>query len=534
MRVCFSVGPMSSKIINSISKSADNVEFSSYSTISDMIKESNSRHIFFDRIVFSEKILKNAKDELHLLNNYISENSDNTKIVFICQGNDNENSNLFSELFTSPLHTVVLVEKVTTSTLLEFVKGDIQELKAKYYSLDVKTTKSVTSKYTDTNETVTPVGVEKVEKKGFLKSLFGGKKNVTPKVENKNPVEDTSLTEGNMVNLPSQNTLENPIPSSVGVGTSIGVLGAGLEALKSETNSFGNSFDSVPGLGGGQDFNNEFSSYSEEEDILGIGDLGEQHVDTGFLDEDAENEIEEMLRESESIEEDIVDVYDEGDFSTNSYVEEEVIPVVEPLLHDKGDKAKFRLVIGERGVGATSYIVDHSVASTERGKRVLIVDLDYINNGILSYIEADNYYNSDCDRGIDRLKVYSEDGVDVISNGYGYGVSVESLVGLLKSELISKYDIIFIDCPIDCISCLDRSIISDSVVMIKVGGNKGSLLSVLGKLTSRNYIGAKEEDILFANSKFDIVNKVEYYKEDLEYIRNTCYFGREDWCSKIV
>ena len=122
-------------------------------------------------MIFSEKILKNAKDELHLLNNYISENSDNTKIVFICQGNDNENSSLFSELFTSPLHTVVLVEKVTTSTLLEFVKGDIQELKAKYYSLDVKTTKSVTSKYTDTNETVTPVGVEKVEKKGFLKSL---------------------------------------------------------------------------------------------------------------------------------------------------------------------------------------------------------------------------------------------------------------------------------------------------------------------------------------------------------------------------
>ena len=104
----------------------------------------------------------------------------------------------------------------------------------------------------------------------------------------------------------------------------------------------------------------------------------------------------------------------------------------------------------------------------------------------------------------------------------------------MKSELISKYDIIFIDCPIDCISCLEGSIISDSVVMIKVGGNKGSLLSVLGKLTSRNYIGAKEEDILFANSKFDIVNKVEYYKEDLEYIRNTCYFGREDWCSKIV
>lgn len=532
MRVCFSVGPMSSKIINSISKSADNVEFSSYNTISDMIKESNSRHIFFDRIVFSEKILKNAKEELHLLNNYVSENSDNTKIVFICQGNDNENSNLFSELFTSPLHTVVLVEKVTTSTLLEFVKGDIQKLKAKYYSLDVKTTKSVTSKYTDDNEMVAPVGVDKVEKKGFLKSLFGGKKNVTPKVKNQNPVEDTSLTEGNTANLSSQNTLENPIPNSIGEGSSIGVLGAGLEALKSETTSFGNSFDSMPGLDGGQDFNNGFSPYSEEGDILGIGDLGEQHVDTGFLDEDAENEIEEMLRDSESSEE-VVDVYNEEYFSTNTYVEE-VIPVVEPLLHDKGDKVKFRLVIGERGVGATSYIVDHSVASTERGKRVLIVDLDYVNNGILSYVEADNYYNSNCDRGIDRLQVYSEDGVDVISNGYGYGVSVESLVGLLKSELISKYDIIFIDCPIDCISCLDRSIISDSVAMIKVGGNKGSLLSVLGKLTSRNYIGAKEEDILFANSKFDIVNKVEYYKEDLEYIRNTCYFGREDWYSKIV
>ena len=71
------------------------------------------------------------------------------------------------------------------------------------------------------------------------------------------------------------------------------------------------------------------------------------------------------------------------------------------------------------------------------------------------------------------------------------------------------------------------------MTMIKVGGNKGSLLSTIDSLTNRVYISPKVEDLLFKNSKLDIVNKTEYYAEDIHFVKNTCFFGRGDWFSKI-
>ena len=67
----------------------------------------------------------------------------------------------------------------------------------------------------------------------------------------------------------------------------------------------------------------------------------------------------------------------------------------------------------------------------------------------------------------------------------------------------------------------------------KSWGNKGSLLAVLGKLTNREYVSPIVEDVLFKNSKFDIVNKIEYYLEDLTFMKKLCFFSRGDWLSKL-
>lgn len=536
MRVCFSVGQMSSRLISAMAKSADNVEFSTYSSISEMIKESTMRQIFFDRIVFSEKILINTKDNLEALNNYITEYSDNTKIVFICQGGNSDNINLFSELFNSPLYTPVLVEKVTTKVLLEFVKGDIAELKAKYYSLDIKQATVVTSKYVgNEDKNIKPVEPS-VEKKGFLKSLFGGKKNSAPKIENQNPSKEPSITEGKGIEIDSKISNEIPsrnIPSDIGIG---GFIGAGVGTLENGIEGNIPSYSDVLGSVGGADFNSEFSYNELEEDNLGLGDLGEQHIDTGFLDEDAENEIEEALKNIDATDE------NKGNFSNtyneviNNQVFEEKNNIIEDtLLHRESTKkrSKYRIVLGERGTGVTSYIVDSSVKSVNNGKRVLIVDLDYKKNGILSYIDTNRFFNGNFYKGVDNIKVYSEDGVGIISNGYGVGLNSNSISALLSSSLFDKYDIVFIDCPLDCIDCLSEELISSSIAMVKVHGNKGSLLSTIDSLTNRKSISPNIEDILYKNSKFDIINKIDDYNEDLQFIKNICFYGRGDWFSKI-
>ena len=543
MRVCFSVGPMSQKLISTISKSADNVEFSSYSDIASMIKESTMRHIFFDRIVFSEKILKNPEVELKALNDYIAEFSDNTKIVFICQGKGTNNHEIFNNLFDSPLYTVVLIEKVSTNILLDFVKGDITELKAKYYSLDVKSIKSMTSKSPEGVPKEKEVPLAKKDKKGFFKSIFGGKKNNHQKIENQKSDIDGSSNSGKGDNLVSQNSLEvgaGIVSSGVALGTEIG---AGASAIKTGVDVIGSVVDSVPVSSRTSDFNDQNSYNSLDDDFLGLGGLGEQHVDTGFLDDDSQNEIDEVLKSLEDDEGAKVTYNNEEEISDidnyNKNVEQDVVENRSSTLDDSlsprgsSNELRYRLVVGERGIGSTSYIVDYSTTQASKGKKVLIIDLDTVDNGILSYIDANSFYGNDRDCGIERMLVYTEDNVDILSNGYGRSVSKESLGVLISSGLLDKYDIVFIDCPIDCIGNLSEDLVSKCVTMIKVGGNKGSLLSVISKLTSREYISAYLEDLLFQNCKFNIVNKIDYYLEDLSFLRDTCLFGRGNWLNKV-
>lgn len=543
MRVCFSVGPMSQKLISTISKSADNVEFSSYSDIASMIKESTMRHIFFDRIVFSEKILKNPEVELKALNDYIAEFSDNTKIVFICQGKGTNNHEIFNNLFDSPLYTVVLIEKVSTNILLDFVKGDITELKAKYYSLDVKSIKSMTSKSPEGVPKEKEVPLAKKEKKGFFKSIFGGKKNNHQKIENQKSDIDGSSNSGKGDNLVSQNSLEvgaGIVSSGVALGTEIG---AGASAIKTGVDVIGSVVDSVPVSSRTSDFNDQNSYNSLDDDFLGLGGLGEQHVDTGFLDDDSQNEIDEVLKSLEDDEGAKVTYNNEEEISDidnyNKNVEQDVVENRSSTLDDSlsprgsSNELRYRLVVGERGIGSTSYIVDYSATQASKGKKVLIIDLDTVDNGILSYIDANSFYGNDRDCGIERMLVYTEDNVDILSNGYGRSVSKESLGVLVSSGLLDKYDIVFIDCPIDCIGNLSEDLVSKCVTMIKVGGNKGSLLSVISKLTSREYISPYLEDLLYQNCKFNVVNKIDYYLEDLSFLRDTCLFGRGNWLNKV-
>ena len=543
MRVCFSVGPMSQKLISTISKSADNVEFSSYSDIASMIKESTMRHIFFDRIVFSEKILKNPEVELKALNDYIAEFSDNTKIVFICQGKGTNNHEIFNNLFDSPLYTVVLIEKVSTNILLDFVKGDITELKAKYYSLDVKSIKSMTSKSPEGVLKEKEVPLAKKKKKGFFKSIFGGKKNNHQKIENQKSDIDGSSNSGKGDNLVSQNSLEvgaGIVSSGVALGTEIG---AGASAIKTGVDVIGSVVDSVPVSSRTSDFNDQNSYNSLDDDFLGLGGLGEQHVDTGFLDDDSQNEIDEVLKSLEDDEGAKVTYNNEEEISDidsyNKNVEQDVVENRSSTLDDSlsprgsSNELRYRLVVGERGIGSTSYIVDYSATQASKGKKVLIIDLDTVDNGILSYIDANSFYGNDRDCGIERMLVYTEDNVDILSNGYGRSVSKESLGVLISSGLLDKYDIVFIDCPIDCIGNLSEDLVSKCVTMIKVGGNKGSLLSVISKLTSREYISPYLEDLLYQNCKFNVVNKIDYYLEDLSFLRDTCLFGRGNWLNKV-
>lgn len=539
MRVSFSIGPKSPQIINTLSKSADNVEFMSYGSIQEMIKESVMRHLFFDRIIFSEKIINDVEKDLQDLNDYIVQYSDSTSIVFMCQGSSNSDE-VFNKIFNSPLYTPVILQKATSTILLEFVQDSIVSLKTKYYTLDVQQAKGVTSKRELPKEVENQkeVVAEEPVKKGLFKGLFGGKKNKHSKNENGNPnLDSVSSIEKTSENL-SKNIVENVVSSTADELGNTSFSGSNTSSPDSDVNSFYSSYETSPALDRSDEFNNQISSDDLDFSNLGLGDLGEQHFDTGFLDENIEEEIDRELEE-ESINSELGD--DEFDSSEEeleqdtSYASEEHfndesnIEVIKP-----SNSTKYRLVLGERNSGVSTYIADNSVKYVSKGLKVLVIDLDYKHNGILSFVDTSEFYNGNHNNGIENLNYFSDDGIDILSNGYGSCISKESLDRLVSSSFLDNYDVVFVDCPLDCLNVLTNSFIEDFIGMIKVNGNKGSISNTLVLLTDRGNIDKDIEDMLYEKCKFDITNKIEWYDEDIKYLKDNCIFSRNNWLNKII
>lgn len=565
MNVAFFVGEKSDRLINSIKSHTDNVSFFTYRGINDMIRESTMRHIFFDRIVFYEKVMVNPEEELRALNSYVVEYSDNTKIVMVCNRNSTRNVELFSSMFDSPLYTPVIVDTLTIKDIVNFVKSDILELKASYYSLDVKKSSAVVGSYAEKgnqnpqSQTVNGKS-QKKEKKGLFGGLFGGKKNKSGNVQNQiNAVEDVinaQETVQNGVNQVAENTVKEVV-SDVSEG-----FKSTMDGFTPRNNSdSGSSFyeeSPVPRQykNNELEYENSFESNSGGEDDfdLSVGDLGSKHADTGFLDEEEELELENAIRRELEKQEDEVVEYKEGsaeddprdveynydysedeeeeedggeDYSYEDEEEEESISEDETL-----DLPNFRIVSGLRGSGVTTYIVDSAVKLSDSGKKVLIIDLDTKECGVLSLLDIESFYAKRCDCGLNKGKVYSEDGVDILSNGYGVSLNSDILERL--SSLTSKYDVIFVDCPLDNIGVLPIDLIMDGAVMIRARGDKQSLLRIVNTLTSREVMSPEVEDVVFERSKFYFVSKPDTFIEDVNYIKDFCFFGRGNWADKLV
>lgn len=542
MNVAFLIGPKGDKIVSAMVSSADNIKFFTYNNIQEMIKESTMRHVFFDRILFSENIVHNVEEDLTALNGYITEYSDNTSIVLVCKSRREDILGVFNDLFTSPLYTPVITDKVTVPLLLEFVKDDILAIKANYYTSSSKEVKVVNVEEPKKEKEVTKPA-EKPVKKGFFASLFGGKKNEPPKVENQKIIEEPLTTVGKAGETVSKIANELPSESFTPEVSNSSFVCAGTGF--SESDSDGNVSSMQNGLGslGGENLGEEISPNFNEVDNLGIGDFGESHTDTGYLDDE-----EELLKELETqsmdelgdsgINESEVEEDESGDVDfTQKIVKEEYWgddeegkeEYTEESIEDD-NSFEISLMLGIRGMGLTSRATSKGLSLAEKGLRVLIVDLDYRENGILSFINTERFYSMRYDSGIDNKKVYLEDGVSLVSNGYGRGIDEDSLVELLEcQDIYLGYDRIILDCPLDCLDVINRDVLESSNVSVYVNGDKGSIASSIKYLAT----GGVFEDILFEKSDINVVNVIEDYGEDVSSLERTMIFGRGDWLSKL-
>ena len=525
MNVSFSIGEQSKAVIEKIKTSADSVDFYSYPTIQDMIKEATLRHINFKRIIFSTKILKDIEGDLRVLNEFIRNYSNSTEIVMIILDKTNtEYDEVFSAIFNSPLYTPAFMSKATVTNLVSLVQDNIEDIRAKFYSLDkgVKDKMIVSSSATESSEAKkdqessqpNPITQKEEKKSGFFAGLFGGKKKTS---RNQEIVPEVSkpVTEATKVAETVAEKVEDFSNGPQSVFTGFGGVSDPF-GNSSENNSSQNIFDPKGGSSPirDEDFTSKNSEIEDdEEDLLSVGDYGEQHSDTGFLDEEEEDDDPELKaflaskksqpktlteddinEDTEEEKNDFEDVMPEAEEPRkenisvgihsgtpagawrNTTPKKEVKHTVSPKEEiDHKDvkpskQANIDLICGVRGSQSSSAVADEAVdLATSKNAKVLVVDLDYKENGILAFIDTQTFYAKGYSLGISRLRVYTEDNVSVISNGYGSPVTVQEVRRLFSSGIFNKYDEVLIDCPIECLDVLDLELLRKCYILIYRG-----------------------------------------------------------------
>ena len=543
MEVAFSIGPKSLAVINRLKTLADNISFHTYPDIRSMVKEAMLRHISFDRIVFSTVLLQDqngnlsvedVEGDLRELNEFIKNYSDNTSIVLITnQGTKElEVTEIFKSMFNSPMYTPVIMSKTTPKNLLEIVTEDITTLKTKYYVLDVDKDKTIVS----SNESVekksetetTKSSAEKKKKGGFFSGLMGGKKK-SPDVST--PVQEVKQEAEDVVNKVEE---ASEISTDFSAGPKSVFNGFGGESSSnsnSESNNFTkNVFDSQNSSSsdGMESSTMGFSDPTGEDDMLSLGEMGEQHTDTGFLDEEEEEndeELQEYIRnQHHTLEED----------KSEEPVAVRQEPVYTPPIKAEKEEPKkdtnIDMVLGMHGSGSTSAVVNEAMDLYQsKGAKVLIIDLDYRENGLLSFINVEDFYNKGYSRGISRRRIYNEDGIGILSNGYGTTITSSELLTLLRSGIIRKFDEVLIDCPIECLNIVTKDILKLCNILVFTNIDRSDLLSTSLGLTDRSTVSLDVERFIMKTCIVDCPEGKSLSEEDIDYIRDNCLFANGCW-----
>ena len=457
------------------------------------------------------------------------------------------------------------MKKASAQTLLEIIRDDITELKTRYYVLQDKEDRVITSTSSEKEnpqEGKSDIVEKNVpeKKKGFLERVFGtsAKKEALLK-----EIASAEKKDSNNVRDSGENgTLGNPDMPTENMLTATGNIGENVtnEPVSNieQKNIFGGAENGAVSVGV-ENLTSGFSEAASEDELLSIGEFGERHSDTGFLDNDDEEELKRYAESRDNIGSDSKNQDENSSEEDDFYgftpdfdtvadeqvgnVEELVESIVEPVpnikeelllkVHTDKSKSNIDLVISVKGSGATQSIVDEAVKMVEEDNlKVLIIDLDLKENGVLSYIDTERFYMTGSNYGISKMRIFEEDGVGVVSNGYGVPLSRRTLANFLSSRVIQKYDMIFLDCPTDSLKLFDYELISRCNVLVMSGNDRSDLLSTTLALTDRSLVEYDVERYIAENCVVEFT-KGSYKIEDVTWLNSICLFANGNWLSRI-
>lgn len=552
-------------IINSLRAVNDGVDFVTYNSVTEFIKESTIRNIYPDRVIFMDRFMSNGEEDYIALSEYLREYSNNTELILITrEGSAGEA--LFNRYFYSPMYTPVIVRgQATIDFFKDLISLPMVDVKARYYSLDKKDG-SVTSKSSD--------------KIGGFK---GGVKN-PPKTSDAvsgtgNATESTSKTGTVGSDTGSDKPGFNDTSSSLN-GGSLEVSGYVSEKEREENSSFGEFGAASSGMAISSDQN---AGDSDEEDDLSLGAFGEQHSDTGSFDEDDEEAVDELetyargkeqsaeeearkriaeaaekqKKEQEAYEAQQREVQKQQEAARRLAAEQAHAeaerqralkaeqeraererkaaeantqgkqPEQQVDLRDISRSNKVELVTGFIGSGASQYIIDAAMKQAMAGRSIVIVDLSR-RHELLSFVNTNKFYASNSRLG--SLIHYVEDGVHLLSPGYNNSISAENLAKILSNQVTAKFDRVYVDCPIDSLSVFDGFVLNGFDLTLYTGSDASDMINTTVAFEDRSLVSLNIERAFMkrATVKMDHV-----YSQDVSIARSILYFANGDWLKNI-
>lgn len=471
-RILIRIGNNDDRIIDALIREIDNIELSSYPTVDEFLAKTEQQQFVWKRLCVSRDFFGSSGEEvkanMEKLNSYVKGKASNTTIVYLVNGQEKENAlkdiDDFNSVFQSPMYTpFIAMPGSNIVDIVAMVKEDLPTIKAAYYTTILeeqfnKTT--VAEKFGFANLGQKIKGVTGSSKNGEFETETGSEEVIDESSE-------SPLNSGEIDSDWDSDEFEN-------FGES-GENFDGSEWSSPESVSDDNSSENITSW---EDLTSESENggVSETDGVENLDDdfnlsgFGNMHSDTGFLGEDEEVE---SLEEFEN---------ENPEQGTDYSVEDMNVTSFEDLGSSLGN-SKVEIYVGIRGTGVTSFLVGEALDLVSQGSNVLIVDLDYDTHGVLSYVDLSAFNNREG-------KIYREDGVNILSVGFGSEerISVKAII----EKISQRFDKVFVDCPIEFVSELEDTLGSCEIFLC-CADNIGALMTTQAMLENRKYVPVKVE-----------------------------------------
>ena len=271
-------------IIQAVKKSNDSLDLVGGTDLVSFLTETQERNEFFERIlIIDTAVTKGSEhDDFLFLKQYIEKYAPSMEVVLgIPRDRGSQLADLFLSEFNAPMYTVAYLPKQTSIQILkDLVTLPVLELKAKYFSLDSADVKASEAKKKE----------KPAKKGGFFSKLFGGGKGKHDVSEDEDEEEvsqePTSSESVTVTPPPMPPVAPTPVVESV---VNAGVVGAtvGAEGVSQASKELQNNLNA---LFGGTTTSGVEEGEAENDSLL-FGNFGEMHLQTGFIDEEGEDDF---------------------------------------------------------------------------------------------------------------------------------------------------------------------------------------------------------------------------------------------------